>query len=143
MDEEFEEGLKFKQISKESTELNFFNHFDADMPFDFEIEKRDVVYPFFKDPYFEKTDITARSVSGGKQANGKSTEVKKSISYGNLASQLKSKKKLNRAESCMNLQELKNLPGSKKPNSKNIFIQKIHGLLRDDTLRDKIETDNK
>lgn len=141
MDEEFD-GLRFKQTSKDSAELNFFNNFDADLaPFDFEYEsKRDNM--FFKDLIYDKQDASALSASGGK-VNLKPAEVKKSISYGNLASQLKAKKKINRAESCMNLQELKNLPHSKKPNSKNIFIQKIQGLLKDNLLVDKIETDNK
>ena len=142
MDDEFE-GLRFKQVSKDSTDLNFFNNYDTDLPpFDFDYEhKRDNL--FFKDLTYETKEMAPRSVAGGKLEQTRNSEVKKSISYGNLNNALKSKKKINRAESCINLQELKAAAGGKKPNSKNIFIQKIHTLLKDNNLLDKIEHDNK
>jgi len=139
MDDEFE-GMRLKQIPKEG-DINLFANYESDLPpFDFEYEeKKGAMY--FKDFNIDIKEPAPRSVMGLNMA--KTTEVKKSISQGNLAKGLSSKKVFNRAESCMNLQDLKNQNEGKKQNSKNIFIQKIQGLLKDNTLVDKIENENK
>lgn len=139
MDEDFE-GLRLKQMPKEG-EINIFTPFDGDLPpFDFDFEEKKH-QNYFSNYHLDIKEPAPRSVMG--MGLGRTAEVKKSISQGNLAKGLAAKKAFNRAESCMNLQDLKNQIGPKKQNSKNIFIQKIQTLLKDNTLVDKIETENK
>jgi hypothetical protein len=139
MDEDFD-GLRLKPIAKEG-DLNLFSPFEGDLPqFDFDYDdKKGTMY--FRDFTFDIKEPAPRSVMGINL--GKAAEVKKSISQGNLVNGFSSRKFFNRAESCMNLHDLKNQTVQKKQNSKNIFIQKIQGLLKDNTLVDKIESENK
>jgi hypothetical protein len=139
MDDDFD-GLRLKNMHKDG-EINLFAPYETDLPtFDFDYEDKNRAM-YFRDFTLDIKEPAPRSVMG--LSVGKTAEVKKSISQGNLAKAFGAKKIFNRAESCMNLQELKNQTGQKKQNSKNIFIQKIQGLLKDNTLVDKIEHENK
>ena len=138
MSDEFEaEDLQCKQVELDHGELNLFNNFEGEhhnLPFDFEIEDQN--HPFDRQEDESKVEEDYFKVQ-------RQNDIRKSISFANLNERKEKKAVVSKTESCIDLQGIKKSKGGKKPNSKNVFIQKIKGLLSDHTLRDKIETENK
>ena len=121
-------------------DLHLFNQFDHPIQehqfVDFEFDHK---ASFDRLPYNDDRSLLSRP-------EAPRGEVKKSISFTHIKDAVKygGGGFLTKTESCINLHELSHLHSSmfiKKPNSKNVFIQKIRSLLSDTTLRGKLETD--
>ena len=133
-----DEHLEVKIEYNDNHDLYLFNQFEHDHAhephFDFEYED--------KKNSFERPSFTEEKLLGPRVELLKG-EVKKSISFNHLNGAVRLRGVLPKAESCINLHELTQHQAFyfKKPNSKNIFIQKIRTLLSDTDLRGKIEND--